>query len=511
MGFSLFRALLGVSFFTFLSRILGFIRDLVFAHQFGASAVTDAFFVAFKIPNFMRRLFAEGAFASAFIPVLTEIKNNQDKATLHDFINQVTTRLALILLAITLIGVTASPFLVMIFAPGFSQNQAQSLLASDMLKLTFPYLFFISLTALSGSILNTHKRFYISAFTPVLLNVVLISCALWLSPLMNQPIMALAWGVFIAGGVQLLFQIPFLRQLELFPQFAYKKDNKGVKKVIRLMIPALFGVSVTQLNLLLDTLLASFLVSGSISWLYYSDRLMEFPLGILGVALTTIVLPTLSGHHSTKSPEAFSKTLDWALRWVILLGLPSAVGLFLLAGPMVSTLFQSEVFTPHSVALASYSLMAYSLGLLFFMSIKVLAPAFYAQQDTKTPVKIAIIAMVANMIFNLLLIIPMKHVGLALATTLSAALNAGLLFYNLVKMGGYQPNKRLLRYLIISCVGCFTMGLLLWFGSGNLSGWTSADLGARITRLLYLISSAIVLYFMIIIALGVRIKDFKNE
>jgi len=501
---------MGISFFTFLSRILGFIRDLVFAHQFGAGAGTDAFFVAFKIPNFMRRLFAEGAFASAFIPILTEIKNKKDHFKLQDFINQVATRLAVILLIVTLIGVISSPVLVMIFAPGFSSGGDKALLTSEMLKLTFPYLFFISLTAFSGSILNTHGRFYAPAFTPILLNVVLISCALWLSPLMERPIVALAWGVFIAGIVQLLFQIPFLRQLKLFPRFSYKAKDKGVKKVLKLMIPALFGVSVTQLNLLLDTLLASFLETGSISWLYYSDRLMEFPLGVLGVALTTIVLPTLSNQHNNKSTEQFSKTLDWALRWVILLGMPSMVGLFLLAGPLVSTLFQSDVFTPRAVQLASNSLMAYSLGLVFFMAIKILAPGFYARQDTKTPVKIAIIALIANMVFNLLLIIPLKHVGLALATTLSASLNAGLLYWGLVKIGAYKPQKDSLRYLFSSLTGCFFMGLILWFGAGDLAEWTHASLSHKIIHLLSLIVSAIIIYFIILFGLGVRIKDFKD-
>ena len=506
---SLSRALLGVSFFTFLSRILGFIRDLVFAHQFGASAATDAFFVAFKIPNFMRRLFAEGAFAAAFVPTLSEIKNNQNKQAVHDFINQIATRLSLILLAITIIGVIAAPLLVIIFAPGFLDDADKSLLASDMLRLTFPYLLFISLTALTGSILNTYGQYNMPAFTPVLLNVVLISCALWLSPLMDRPIMALAWGVFIAGAVQLIFLLPFLRRLELFPRFSYKKEDQGVKKVIRLMIPALFGVSVTQLNLLLDTLLASFLVTGSISWLYYSDRLMEFPLGILGVGLATIVLPTLSNKHQQKSPKEFSQTIDWALRWVILLGLPSSVGLFLLAVPMMSTLFQSDVFPAQSVMLAANSLMAYSVGLLFFMAIKILAPAYYAQQNTKTPVKIAIIAMVANMVFNLILILPFKHTGLAMATTLSAALNASLLLTGLIKSGVYHPHRDNLKFIFSAVFGCVMMSLFLFFGAGDLTAWTLMQTMDKIIHLVGLILTAIVVYFMVIFIAGIRVKDFK--
>ena len=320
---------------TMLSRVLGFIRDLVFAHMFGASAGTDAFFVAFKIPNFLRRLFAEGAFSVAFVPVLTEYKEKRGFDELKLFIDHVAGTLGAVLLAVTLLGVIGAPFLVLVFAPGFIGDPEKLALASDMLRLTFPYLFFISLTALAGGILNAHNRFGIPAFTPVLLNISMIGCALWLSPLMDRPVVALAWGVLFAGIAQLLFQGPFLHQLKLLPKFKFAPKDEGVRKIGRLMLPALFGVSVTQLNLLLDTLIASFLVTGSISWLYYSDRLMEFPLGVLGVALGTVILPSLSRTHATESTEGFSRTIDWALRWALLLGVPAAVGLFMLSGPMI--------------------------------------------------------------------------------------------------------------------------------------------------------------------------------
>ena len=435
----MFRSLAKVGSNTLLSRILGFVRDLVVAHTFGANAGTDAFFVAFKIPNFLRRLFAEGAFAVAFVPVLTEYKERRSFAELKRFVDHVAGTLGAVLLAVTLAGVLGAPVLAMIFAPGFIGSAGKLDLAVDMLRLTFPYLLFISLTAFAGGILNAHGRFGIPAFTPVLLNVSLISSALWLAPQMDRPIMALAWGVLLAGILQLLFQFPFLRRIRLLPRFVFAPKDDGVRRIGRLMLPALFGVSVTQLNLLLDTLIASFLVSGSISWLYYSDRLMEFPLGILGVGLATVILPNLSKKHATESPEGFSHVVDWALRWGLLLGLPSAVGLFVLAGPMIATLFQSELFDATDVAMSRQSLMAYSLGLLSFILIKVLAPGYYSRQDTRTPVRIAVIAMVANMVMNIILVFPLAHAGLALATSLSATLNAFLLYRGLRREGVSQP------------------------------------------------------------------------
>lgn len=507
----MFRSLAKVGSNTLLSRILGFVRDLVVAHMFGANAGTDAFFVAFKIPNFLRRLFAEGAFAVAFVPVLTEYKERRSFEELKHFVDHVAGTLGAVLLAVTLAGVLGAPVLAMLFAPGFIGSEGKLDLAVDMLRLTFPYLLFISLTAFAGGILNAHSRFGIPAFTPVLLNVSLITCAIWLSPQMDRPIMALAWGVLAAGILQLLFQIPFLHQIKLLPRFVFAPKDAGVRRIGKLMLPALFGVSVTQLNLLLDTLIASFLVSGSISWLYYSDRLMEFPLGILGVGLATVILPNLSKKHAHESAEGFSRVIDWALRWGLLLGLPSAVGLFMLSGPMIATLFQSELFDATAVAMSRQSLMAYSLGLVSFILIKVLAPGFYSRQDTKTPVRIAVIAMVANMVMNIILVFPLAHAGLALATSLSATLNAFLLYRGLRTEGVYRPEPGWPLLILRGCVAVLVMGAVLYWGVGDLQSWIGVPLSDRVWRLLQWIVLGSISYFAVLALLGIRLRHFKSH
>lgn len=497
---------------TLLSRILGFLRDLVIARMFGADAATDAFFVAFKIPNFLRRLFAEGAFSVAFVPVLSEYRAKRSEAELQEFIDRMAGTLGLVLLLTTLVGMLAAPLLILLFAPGFaSHDEDKYVLAVEMLYLTFPYLFFISLTAFAGSILNAHYRFGIPAFTPVLLNLSMIGCALWLAPHISQPVMALAWGVLIAGVVQLLFQFPFLIQLKRMPKPKVAFKDRGVIKVLRLMVPALFGVSVSQINLLLDTLIASFLVSGSISWLYYSDRLMEFPVGILGVAIGTVILPNLSRKHADKSPKEFSATLDWAIRLMVLLGVPAAVGMFLLAGPMLATMFHSDNYNSQDVVKSTQSLMAFAPGLMAIILIKVLAPGFYAQQDTRTPVRIGIIAMVANMVFNLILVFPLKHAGLALATSLSSTLNAYLLYRGLVRTGIYQPSEgwaRLLSRVFIAAIG---MGLLLYLGAGDLHAWLNMADWVRVLSLLGWILAAGAAYLSLLYLTGIRWQDFKSH
>ncbi|PVV05595.1 MAG: murein biosynthesis integral membrane protein MurJ [gamma proteobacterium symbiont of Ctena orbiculata] len=508
---SFFRAFTAVGSHTMLSRILGFVRDLVFAHWFGASAATDAFFVAFKIPNFLRRLFAEGSFSVAFVPVLTEYRTKRNKLELQRFTDHMAGSLGLVVLLVSLVGVVAAPILVMIFAPGFwNESEGKYELTVEMLTLTFPYLFFITLTAFSGSILNTYNRFWVPAFTPVLLNLSLIGCAIWLSPMMERPIVALAWGVLIAGMVQFLFQLPFLWRVKLFPRPRVAFKDPGVVRVMRLMVPALFGVSVSQINLLLDTLIASFLVSGSISWLYYSDRLMEFPVGVLGVALGTVILPSLSRRHAENSPEAFSGTLDWALRLNILFGLPAAVGLFLLAGPMLATLFFSEAFDHHDVGMATKSLMAYAPGLMAIMLIKVLAPGFYGRQDTKTPVRIGIIAMSVNMLLNLLLVFPLAHAGLALATTISSGLNAYLLYHALRKEGIYTPTKGWAVLLSRTLAASLVMAALLLWGVGDIGEWLVDSTSSRVWRLAGLIASAILVYFLTLFLLGTRPSHFRS-
>jgi len=507
----LVKSTVTVSGMTLLSRILGFIRDMVVARIFGAGLGTDAFFVAFKIPNFMRRLFAEGAFSQSFVPVLSEYKTQREHDEIKRLTDDVAGTFGAVLLLITIIGVLAAPLLIAVFAPGFIDEPGKYDLATEMLRFTFPYIFFISLTAFAGGILNTYGRFGVPAFTPVLLNLVLISCALWLAPQMDEPIMALAWGVFIAGLAQLLFQFPFLAKLKLLPRPRFNRKSEGVQKIKTLMIPAIFGSSVAQINLLLDTLIASFLVTGSVTWLYFSDRLVEFPLGVFGIALATVILPNLSRQHAAASTEAFSRTLDWALRWVLIVGTPAMVGLFLLAGPMLTTLFQYGEFSQHDVEMAARSLMAYSIGLMGFILVKVLSPGFFARQDTKTPVKIGIIAMVANMVMNVILVFPLAHAGLALATSLSAFLNAFLLFRVLRREGVYSPESGWLKLMLQVLVANLAMAALLWWGAGDLQSWFALSGWQRCMQLLLWIAAGAALYFAVLLLSGVKFRQLWQQ
>ncbi len=493
-----------VSGMTFLSRVLGFIRDMLYAQALGAGSGTDAFFVAFRIPNLMRRLFAEGAFSLAFVPVFSEYKTQRSHDELRTLVNYVAGTLGGILFAVTLVGVLAAPAIIWIFAPGFSADSDKFELTVEMLRITFPYLFFISLTAFAGGILNSCQRFAIPAVTPVLLNICLIIATLWAVPYFEEPVMALAWGVFFAGIIQLLFQLPYLKSLNLVPYPRWSFRHEGVKRILALMLPTLIGSSVAQINILFDTLLASFLVTGSVSWLYYSDRLVEFPLGVFGVALATVILPSLSRKHADASAAEFSHTLDWALRWALLIGAPATVALAILAGPLLATLFQYGEFTAEDVRMASRSLTAYALGLQAFILVKVLAPGFYARQDTRTPVRIGIIAMVANMGFNIILIFPLAHAGLALATALSSTLNAGLLLHRLRRDRIYLPASDWPRFSIQLLAANLLMGTILWLGAGDLSTWLSAGFEERALRLTWLVLGGFVVYVLAVVAVGIR-------
>lgn len=435
------RGLLRSSFITsgstFVSRILGLLREMVFANLFGDSAAADAFFVAFKIPNFLRRLFAEGAFSQAFVPVLSSYRTSATREEIKLFLDHVAGKLGLILCVVTVVGVIGAPLLAGLFAPGYLDIPAKFALLADMLRITFPYILLISLTGFAGAILNSYGHFAAPALTPVILNLVLIGSALLLSPLFHEPALALAWGVLLAGLLQLMFQLPFLRHLKLVPRPRVRGQHPGVKRVITLMLPVMFSVSVGQINLLLDTVLATSIDGdGSVSWLYYSDRLMELPLGIIGIAIATVILPTLSRIHSQGDSERFERTMDWGLRCIVVMGLPASAALLSLANPLIITLYQRGEFGVDSVTPTALALRAYALGLLAFMAIKVLASAYFSRQDTRTPVRFGIIAMVSNMVLNLLLLIPLAHVGLALATSLSAFLNAALLWWGLHKGAG---------------------------------------------------------------------------
>ena len=498
---------------TFVSRILGLIRDVVLARVFGPGDGADAFFLAFKIPNFLRRLFAEGAFNQAFVPVLSEYRSTRSLTQVQELVNAVAGYLGTVLLLITAVVVLAAPWISIPIAYGFTADPAKFALFVDMLRITFPYLLLISLTAFAGSILNSYDRFAIPALTPALLNLSLIASALLLSPYFGQPEVALAWGVLIAGISQLLFQLPFLVRLQLMPKPRLVRHHEGVRRIIKLMIPALFGVSVSQINLLLDTFIASLLVAGSVSWLYFSERLMDLPLGIFAVAVATVVLPSLSRRHAERSKEEFAALLDWGLRLILLIAVPASLALVLLAQPMIITLFQNDNFTANDVVMVTYSLQAYSLGLLAFMSIKIFAPGFYSRQDTKTPVRIGIIAMVANMVMNILLVfvLDMAHTGLALATSLAAYLNAGMLFAGLRREGvfDFQPGwvMFLLRLLSANVVMC----LFLSFIAGDWRLWLDWDIWHRIRQLALLCFGGMALYMLTLWVSGMRPADFRRQ
>ncbi len=514
---SLLRSTAVVSGMTLLSRIMGLLRDMVFTRIFGADAATDAFLVAFKIPNFLRRLFAEGAFSQAFVPVLTEYKTQAEQAEVKDLAAHVAGTLAGILFVLTVVAVLASPVLVMVFAPGFIGQEAKFDLTAAMLRVTFPYILFISLTAFAAGILNSYGRFAIPAFTPVLLNLCLIAAALWGAPLMAEPITALAWGVFIAGIVQLAFQLPAVARLGLLPRPRWGWRHAGVRKILKLMLPGIFGSSVMQINLLFDTLIASFLVSGSVTWLYLSDRMMELPLGVFGIALATVILPNLSEKYAQVDSRAFSHMLDWALRWVLIIGAPAAVGLAVLAGPILATLFMYGDFNEHDVRMAQISLWAYSFGLLGFTLVKVLAPGYFARQDTKTPVKVGVIAMVANMGFNILFVvtlvqlaIPGAHAGLALATSLSAFLNAGLLLRGLLRQQVYLPDQGWRRLIGQVLLACAVMCGVLWWLGGDLTNWLLAGTWQRVGHLTLVVPLGVGVYFVTLWLSGVRLADLHK-
>ncbi len=506
MSRKLIRSTLLIGGMTLISRIAGLVRDTIFAHLIGAGAgiAADSFYVAFRIPNFLRRIFGEGAFAQAFVPVFSEYKTRGDSEEVRAFVDHVAGVLSVVLIIVTVIGVIAAPLLVLALAPGFLAVPEKYHLTVQMLRITFPYILFISLVAMSAGILNTYGRFGIPAFTPVLLNLSLIGAALLLAPHMRQPVVALAWGVAIAGVMQLVFQVPFLRRLHLLPRPRLALHDEGVRRVFRLMIPGIFGVSVSQINLLVDTLLASFLVTGSVSWLYYSDRLLEFPIGVFGIALGTVILPSLSVKHVNASREAFSHTLDWAIRLVLLVGFPATVALVVLGAPMLVTLFRYGAFRAHDVVMASRSLNAFALGLSGFLLIKVLAPGFYSRQDTKTPVRIGIVALVSNMVLSVSLVFPLAHAVLALATSLAAYVNAGLLLRGLLRQEVYRPQPGFAAYIIRLTVASLVMGAVLWWGAGDVTSWLQARALERVARLAFWVVAGMLVYTVMLLLLGIR-------
>ena len=501
---------------TMLSRVLGLVRDQVLAHVLGAGGAADAFFLAFKIPNFFRRLFSEGAFSQAFVPVLSEYRQNGPHAAVQQLVNSVAGCLGSVLILVTVLAVLGSPLVAFIFASGYLDDPLKFHLLSDLIRITFPYLLLISLTGFAGAILNSYDRFAIPAFTPVILNICMIFAALVSTPWFTQPVFALAWGVFVAGVVSLLFQLPFLRRIHLLPTPRLDWRNPGVRRILKLMVPALFGVSISQINLMLDSILASHLPDGSVGWLFYSDRLVELPLGVFAIAVATVIMPSLARQHSAQSSDHFSRTLDWAIRLIVLIAVPSMLALIILAQPILFTLFHHGQMTVRDILMSSYSLQVYALGLLAFMLIKVLAPGYFSRQDMKTPVRIGVIAIVANIAMKALFVAPLYilfqlgHVGLALATALAAYVNAGLLYRGLRKEGVYRPAqgwwKLLLRYGVanLAMVAVLFGFLHVWHD------WANWDWLQRAIRLAIICIAGFAAYIISLVAVGVRMRDFRG-
>jgi putative peptidoglycan lipid II flippase len=508
---NLLRALAQVSGMTLISRVLGFVRDTVIARGFGAGMETDAFFIAFRIPNLLRRLFAEGAFSQAFVPVLSEYRNQKGFDETKNLVDHVATTLAVVLFVVTVLGIIVAPLIIYISAPGFSADPAKFNVTVDLLRITFPYIFFISLVAFAGGILNTHSKFSVPAFTPVLLNVSFIFFVIVVAPYLDAPVHALAWAVFVGGLLQLGFQIPFLLKLKLLPRWRLNLKDPGVWRILKLMGPAVFGVSIGQISLLISTIFASFLVTGSVSWLFYADRLMEFPTGLMGVGLGTILLPSLAKHYQSKNFDDYSKLLDWGLRLTFLLALPAALALAILAVPLITTLFHYGQFSTHDVWMTRSAVVAYSVGLTGLILVKILAPGFYAQQNIKTPVKIGIITLAVTQCLNLIFIAPLQHAGLALATGLGACFNAGFLFYKLRQFDMYRPQAGWLIFFGKLAVALAVMGLVLWWSAGADAAWLAMPAQSKVGRLALIVALGAGVYFTTLGLLGFRPRQFSRR
>jgi putative peptidoglycan lipid II flippase len=502
-----------VSFMTQISRVLGMVRDIVLANAIGAghSPGADAFFLAFRIPQFLRRLFAEGAFQQAFVPVLAEYRARGDKVAVRDLIDHVAGVLGGTSMAVSMLVVVASPWFTILFAPGFWLHDPERFgLTSDMLRITFPYLFLITMTGFASSVLNTYDRFAAAAATPILMNLTLILAATVAVPWFEQPVFAMAWGALLSGVVQLVFQLPSMQKIHLLPVPRWNWQHEGVQRILKLMLPALFGVSVSQINLMMDAILASFLPTGSVAWLYYAERVSELPLGVFGVAVATVILPSLSRSHITESPKEFSATLDWAIRLNLLIGVPAALALFVLATPILSTLFEHGETTARDIMMSAWAMRAYGIGLVGFMMIKILAPGFYSRQDIKTPVRIAVISVVVAQLMNVSFMvvfhktIGMGHLGLALATALAAYVNSGLLFRALRKQGIYWYASGWSKFVVqmVSANGVMVAVLCallyLW------PDWSVYSWKLRVGYLAVMCSVGIGCYASVLFATGLR-------
>ncbi|HSD36535.1 MAG TPA: murein biosynthesis integral membrane protein MurJ [Rhodocyclaceae bacterium] len=510
---NLLKALATISGLTFLSRILGLAREVLVANIFGAGLMTDAFNVAFRLPNLLRRLFAEGAFSQAFVPILSEYKNKRSEDETRTLINRVATLLGLIVMLVTILGVIGTPFLIYATAGGFAAQPEKFALTVELTRITFPYIFFMAMVALAAGVLNTWNRFSIPALTPVLLNISMIAMAALAAPYFAKPIEALAWGTFIGGVLQLTIQLPALARIGMLPRFDLHFRDPGVLRILKLMAPATIGVSVAQISLLINTAFASWLPTGSISWLSYADRLMEFPSGILGVALGTILLPSLSKLNADGNRAEFSAMLDWGLRLALLLTLPAALALCILSVPLTATLFQHGAFTPEDVMQTRRALIAYSVGLSGIILVKILAPAFYSRQDIRTPLRFAIISLIATQLMNLLFVwgLHLQHAGLALSIGLAATLNASLLYFGLRRKEAFTPQAGWPVFVGKLLAALLVMGIVLWFAMGAETSWLHSSSSKRLLWLGGLMLAGAGSYFVTLFALGFRPADFKRR
>jgi putative peptidoglycan lipid II flippase len=510
---NLLKALATISGLTFLSRILGLAREVLVANIFGAGLMTDAFNVAFRLPNLLRRLFAEGAFSQAFVPILSEYKNKRSEHETRTLINRVATLLGLIVMLVTILGVIGTPFLIYATAGGFAAQPEKFALTVELTRITFPYIFFMAMVAMAAGVLNTWNRFSIPALTPVLLNISMIAMAALAAPYFAKPIEALAWGTFIGGVLQLAIQLPALARIGMLPRFDLHFRDPGVLRILKLMAPATIGVSVAQISLLINTAFASWLPTGSISWLGYADRLMEFPSGILGVALGTILLPSLSKLNADGNRAEFSAMLDWGLRLALLLTLPAALALCILSVPLTSTLFQHGAFTAEDVMQTRRALIAYSVGLSGIILVKILAPAFYSRQDIRTPLRFAIISLIATQLMNLLFVwgLHLQHAGLALSIGLAATLNAGLLYSGLRRKEAFTPQAGWPVFVGKLLAALCVMGVVLWFAMGAETSWLHMSSAKRLLWLGGLMLAGAGSYFATLFALGFRPADFKRR
>jgi putative peptidoglycan lipid II flippase len=508
---NLLKSLAAVSSITMVSRVLGFVRDTIVARIFGAGMATDAFFIAFKLPNLLRRIFAEGAFSQAFVPILAEYKSQQGEEATRTFIAYVAGLLTLALSIVTVAGMLAAPWVIWATAPGFADTPEKFALTTDLLRVTFPYILLISLSSFVGAVLNTYNRFSVPAFTPTLLNIAMIVFALFLTPYFDPPVMALGWAVLAGGLAQLLYQLPHLKKIGMLvlPRLGFR--DTGAVRVMKQMLPAILGVSVSQISLIINTIFASFLVAGSVSWMYYADRLMELPSGVLGVALGTILLPTLAKTYANKDRHEYSRILDWGLRLCFVLVLPCALALAILAEPLTVALFQYGKFSAFDAAMTQRALIAYSIGLLGIILIKVLAPGFYAQQNIRTPVKIAVVTLIATQLFNLAFISHLQHAGLALAISLGACLNAGLLYWKLRAQNLFEPQPGWGKFLFKLVVAVLAMSAALLALMHFMPPWAEGQMLERFLRLGLLVLTGVVVYFGMLLGMGFRLKDFARR